>query len=94
MALEIIREQSDQARHEAVTGRRRARLTVSLASTESEMHEAQALRYRVFAGELGARLHSSVAARDVDSFDAFLQASDRARRGERPVGCLHAGARS
>lgn len=45
------------------------RLTVGLASTPAEIREAQALRYRVFADEMGARLHTPVQGLDIDRFD-------------------------
>lgn len=53
-----------------------ARLSVSWASHESEVREAQALRYQVFAVEMGARLAApkgSPAGLDVDLFDAFCE---------------------
>lgn len=53
-----------------------ARLSVSWASNESEVREAQALRYQVFAVEMGARLSSPKAAQtrlDVDLFDAYCE---------------------
>src|SRR6201996_9679739 len=46
------------------------RLQVSWARTDEELREAQRLRYRVFAEEMGARL-SGPAGRDVDAFDAY-----------------------
>jgi len=46
------------------------RLQVSWARTDEELREAQRLRYRVFAEEMGARL-SGPAGLDVDSFDAY-----------------------
>ena len=52
------------------------RLSVSWASSESEVREAQALRYRVFALEMGARLASPKAGQaglDVDLFDAYCE---------------------
>lgn len=50
-----------------------SRYFVGLATSESEVQEAQALRYRVFAGELGARLdtHSSRIGLDIDHYDGF-----------------------
>lgn len=43
------------------------------ADSESDLHSAQALRYQVFAGELGARLAPQAVdcQRDVDRFDAY-----------------------
>lgn len=46
-------------------------LSVSLARTESEMREAQALRYKVFAEEMGARLPTSEPGIDKDIFDPY-----------------------
>lgn len=48
-----------------------ARLHVALAASESEVVEAQQLRHRVFAEELGARLASSTPGLDVDAFDPY-----------------------
>ena len=49
----------------------RPRLSVSLASCTSEVVEVQRLRYQVFSGELGARLHNAQAGLDQDMYDAF-----------------------
>jgi len=52
------------------------RLSVSWASSEAEVREAQALRYQVFAVEMGARLtppSGATAALDVDLFDAYCE---------------------
>jgi len=48
-------------------------LHVGLATTESEILEAQKLRYRVFAEEMGARLPSRIPGVDRDHFDAFCK---------------------
>jgi putative hemolysin len=45
--------------------------SVSWAKTAGELRAAQALRWQVFAGELGAQLKSPVHGLDVDSFDPF-----------------------
>jgi putative hemolysin len=45
------------------------RYQVLLAQHQDEVHEAQRLRYRVFAGEMGAHI-PGVAGRDEDPFDA------------------------
>jgi len=53
-----------------------ARLSVSWASSEAEVREAQALRYQVFAVEMGARLtppQHAQAGLDVDLFDAYCE---------------------
>jgi len=46
------------------------RLQVAWARTDEELREAQRLRYRVFADEMGARL-TGPAGLDVDSFDGY-----------------------
>ncbi|KAF7599595.1 MAG: GNAT family N-acetyltransferase [Candidatus Dactylopiibacterium carminicum] len=48
-------------------------LWVGLAATESEILEAQKLRYRVFAEEMGARLNTRTPGVDRDHFDAHCQ---------------------
>jgi putative hemolysin len=53
-----------------------ARLNVSWARSESEVREAQALRYQVFAVEMGARLappKQAPAGLDIDLFDAYCE---------------------
>ena len=58
---------------ELVQGRRSERkYRVRLARDEAEIREAQKLRYRVFAGEIGARL-SSLRGIDEDEFDAYCE---------------------
>jgi putative hemolysin len=47
----------------------RPRLTVAVATTPSEIEDAQRLRYKVFAEELGARI-SGDSGLDVDEYDA------------------------
>ncbi len=50
------------------------RLDVRWASSEEEVREAQSLRYRIFAGEMGAQLPSPSGALpelDIDRFDPF-----------------------
>jgi len=49
------------------------RLFVELASSRDEVREAQALRYRVFGEELGAKLQAGAKGLDVDAFDAHCQ---------------------
>ena len=51
--------------------RNKPRLSVSLARDEHEVREAQRLRYKVFAEELGAQLVPLEAGLDQDRFDAF-----------------------
>jgi len=52
--------------------RRKNRLYVELASTIDDIRASQALRYRVFAGELGAEVKGS-AGLDEDHFDPYCQ---------------------
>lgn len=47
--------------------------TVSLARTESEVREAQKLRYRVFVEEMGARVPSNPDNLDVDAYDIYCE---------------------
>jgi putative hemolysin len=49
------------------------RYTVRFATTASEIREAQKLRYRVFAEEFGARLHTREAGVDEDFYDAYCE---------------------
>lgn len=48
-----------------------ARYHVSLAVDDCEIREAQRLRYKVFAEELGARLSTVVPGHDIDLYDLF-----------------------
>jgi putative hemolysin len=48
-----------------------ARYSLLVARNDREVAAAQRLRYRVFAEEMGAHLHTSVPESDVDSFDEF-----------------------
>lgn len=57
----------------ALAARRGERLFVELASSADEVREAQALRYRVFGEEMGARLKGQESGLDVDEFDAVCQ---------------------
>ena len=47
------------------------RYHVSLAVDDSEIREAQRLRYKVFAEEMGARLSSVLPGHDIDLYDPF-----------------------
>lgn len=68
--------------------RRTDRLFVELASGADDIREAQALRYRVFAEEMGARLTSEHSGLDVDEFDTHCQhLLVRDARSGRVVGC-------
>lgn len=48
-------------------------LSVRLARTDAEIEDAQRLRYRVFAQEMGARLDTRREGRDEDCFDAWCE---------------------
>jgi putative hemolysin len=51
----------------------RHRLSVGLARSEWEILQAQKLRYRIFAGELGARLPTRTPGVDHDIYDPFCE---------------------
>lgn len=53
--------------------RERRRLSVGLAVSEREIHEAKKLRYRVFAEELGARLTTRTPGVDHDFYDDYCE---------------------
>jgi putative hemolysin len=55
----------------ATTAETSQRYSVLVASTDDEIRAAQRLRHRVFAGEMGARLHTTAAGLDVDEFDEY-----------------------
>jgi putative hemolysin len=64
------------------------RLFVELASNRAEVREAQALRYRVFGEELGAKLQAGTNGLDADEFDAHCEhLLVRESRTGRVVGC-------
>lgn len=50
-----------------------AALTVSWAKHADEIRQAQRLRFRVFADEMGARLNTTVPGHDVDLFDNYCE---------------------
>jgi putative hemolysin len=50
-----------------------AGVTVSWADHHDEMRAAQRLRWRIFAGEMGARLDTRVPGHDVDLFDDYCE---------------------
>ena len=60
-------------RHQAAVARGTPRLRVCFAHGESEVREAQRLRYQVFAEELGANLHSRIPGHDIDMYDKFCE---------------------
>lgn len=53
--------------------RQKPQLTVSLALGDGEVEEAQRLRYRIFAGELGARLPTRTPGIDHDIYDPYCE---------------------
>jgi putative hemolysin len=55
------------------TKRRRRNLFVGLASCETEILEAQKLRYRVFGEEMGAKLNTRTPGVDRDIYDPFCE---------------------
>lgn len=62
-------QQSDAQSHPAVPGA----IVVAWAKHQDEVREAQRLRYQVFAGEMGARLSTTVPGHDIDLFDDFCE---------------------
>ena len=58
---------------EASATAQKAQFSVSWARHLDEVREAQRLRYHIFAGEMGAKLHSPLAGHDVDRFDEFCE---------------------
>lgn len=48
-------------------------LSVSLALSVDDVRASQRLRYRIFAEEMGAKLHTSEPGLDVDAFDPYCQ---------------------
>ncbi len=48
-------------------------LDVELAHSRVEIEAAQRLRYAIFAGEMGAKLHNRIPGLDQDRFDAYCQ---------------------
>ncbi|MGD9298702.1 GNAT family N-acyltransferase [Thiohalocapsa sp.] len=72
----------------ALPVRRGERLFVELAAGQEAVRQAQALRYRVFGEELGARLEQGSAGLDVDEFDAHCHhLLVRETRSGAVVGC-------
>lgn len=66
--MNLNQEINSEAR---VARRPKARLSVGLARSENDILEAQKLRYRVFAEEMGARIETRIAGVDHDIFDPF-----------------------
>jgi putative hemolysin len=72
----------------ALSIKRGERLFVELADGPDAVREAQALRYRVFAEELGAKLKPAEPGLDVDEFDAVCEhLLVRETKTNRVVGC-------
>lgn len=59
--------------HHAVSGRSAHALSVSLARDAKEVYDAQRLRYKVFAEEMGARLSGGEPGIDSDIYDPFCE---------------------
>lgn len=73
----------------AVPGLGKPELYVGLARDEEDVRAAQRLRYRVFAEEMQARLHSGVPGLDVDPFDRYCRhLIVRDRRDDEVVACM------
>ncbi|MGB8517633.1 MAG: GNAT family N-acetyltransferase, partial [Gallionella sp.] len=49
----------------------RNKLGISIARTEAEVQEAQRVRFKVFAEEMGAKIPNKESGLDVDRYDAF-----------------------
>ena len=62
-----------QERVELLKKKQRPQYHVGLARTDSEIREAQKLRYRVFAEEMGARLNVREPGVDSDLFDPYCE---------------------
>lgn len=72
----------------ALGASRGERLRVELASSQAQVREAQALRFRVFGEELGARLANGTPGLDEDAFDPVCQhLLVRETKSKRVVGC-------
>lgn len=68
MPMQTQTIQSHATRREAPSGHR---LHLSLAKSESEVREAQRLRYKIFGEEWGARLSGRIPGHDTDLFDSY-----------------------
>ncbi len=56
-----------------IVQREKKQFVVSMARTEADVREAQRLRYKVFAEEMGARLPSTEAGLDKDMYDPYCE---------------------
>ncbi len=63
----------DHSGVQAVVPGGRGGIQVSWAQHHDEVRQAQRLRYRIFAGEMGARLNTPLPGHDVDLFDDFCE---------------------
>ena len=54
-----------------VSAAKRRRFQAEIATSEEDIRAAMALRYRVFAQEMGANLHSRAEGLDYDQFDDY-----------------------
>ena len=61
-----------QLSHNTERNAKAARLSISIARTQSEIEQAQRLRYKVFAEEMGAQLLGT-GGLDVDGFDQYCE---------------------
>lgn len=66
-------ESGQSALNHAAAARAYAGYTLSFAATPQDLVEAQRLRYKVFAEELGARLDTPVAQHDTDELDPYCE---------------------
>ena len=64
---------STSAQRAVALSQRKRSLVVGFASSFAEIREAQRLRYQVFAGEMGAHLHTPMPGLDYDQFDAYCR---------------------
>src|SRR5579885_2170658 len=55
------------------SARRAPRFEVRFAESPEEIRDTQKLRYKIFAGELGASIDGGADGLDVDSYDAFCK---------------------
>ena len=63
-------------------------LRVELARSREEIRAAQRLRYTIFAGEMGARLHNRIPDLDHDRFDQYCQHLIVRDALDQVVGCM------
>ena len=46
-------------------------LVAELATSQQQLHESQRLRYRIFAEEMGARVHTALPGHEADAYDRY-----------------------